>query len=267
MTSLLRDNWDEVAAELTRIPLVLEHVRYAACIKPLLSLSTTSRILEAGCGAGRILRALEALGYQHLTAIEISLERLRYVRRFGPACANLICSQEVPFGDGAFDAVVSAAVIEHVIDPKSWLAELSRVTRKGGIVSIVSDPYMWRWLELLGLYRSAQPLDQAIWPWKLLSWARAAGLRTVASGGFVNVPEQRWYFVRQLKRLSSMRRWLCKWRGIRRQVVPAPATSIEPPADEVPMILGAVREFTDARGIDMHSCIWSYENFFWFVKE
>ena len=266
MTSLLRENWDDVAAELTRIPLVLEHARYAAAIKPLVSLPRTSKVLEAGCGAGRILRPLAALGFARLTAIEISIERLRYVRQFGPDCATLICSQDVPFGNESFDAVVSAAVIEHVLNPKAWLAELARVTRPGGLISIVSDPYMWRWLELLGLYRSAQPLDQAIWPWDLLCWARAAGLRTIACGGFVNVPEQRWYFIRQLKRLTSMRRWWCKWRGIRRQVVPAPPMPLQPPADEVEMILRAVELFPQASGIGMNDCIWSYENFFWFEK-
>ena len=57
MTSELRETWDDVAAELTSIPLVLEHPHYAAAIKPLTTLPKSSDILEAGCGAGRILRS------------------------------------------------------------------------------------------------------------------------------------------------------------------------------------------------------------------
>ena len=155
------------------------------------------------------------MGYENLTAIELSLSRLRYVQYAGPTNAKLICSDAIPFDDNQFDAVVSAAVIEHVTDPQAWLGELARVVRRGGVVSIVTDPYIWRWLQILGLYKSVQPIDRAIWPWKLLRWAREAGLTPIACGGFVNVPEQRWFFMRQLKRLTSIGRWIYKLTSIR----------------------------------------------------
>lgn len=268
VTSELRETWDEVAAELTGIPLVLEHVRYAAAIKPLTRLPKSSAILEAGCGAGRILRSLDALGFENLTAIELSLSRLQYVQHAGPGSAKLICSATVPFDDNQFDAIVSAAVIEHVIDPASWLRELARVVRPGGVISLVSDPYIWRWLQLLGLYKSAQPIDRAIWPWKLIGWARDAGLKPIACGGFVNVPDQRWYFVRQLKRLTSFWRWVYKLTGYRRSLSRAlpPTSATAPAVDESEMILHAILNFPDARRLDMANCIFSYENYFWFTK-
>jgi ubiquinone/menaquinone biosynthesis C-methylase UbiE len=266
MISELRETWDEVAAELTSIPLVLEHVRYAAAIKPLTRLPKSSSILEAGCGAGRILRSLDAMGYENLTAIELSLSRLHYVQFAGPMNAKLVCSDAIPFNDNQFDAIVSAAVIEHVTDPRAWLAELARVVRPGGVISIVTDPYIWRWLQMLGLYKSIQPIDRAIWPWKLLRWAREAGLTPIACGGFVNVPEQRQYFVRQLKRLTSIRRWIFKLTGIRTS---RPKTAPDAPApefDEVGMIVDAVRRFPRSRKLDMGNCLFSYENYFWFTK-
>ena len=51
------------------------------------------------------------------------------------------------------------------------------------------------------------PIDQAIWPATLIAWARRAGLHLVGCGGFVNVRQQRWYLLKQLKRLTSLRRW------------------------------------------------------------
>jgi SAM-dependent methyltransferase len=265
MTLALQESWNDVAAELTSIPLILEHKRYAAAIRPLLELPQSSRILEAGCGAGRILRSLAGLGYRELTGLEISMARLQYVQSAGPECAQLVCSGDVPFANDTFDAVVSAAVIEHVPNPKQWLADLARITRPGGTVSITSDTYIWRWLKTLGLYRTVQPLDEAIWPWHLVSWARQAGLRMVGCGGFVNVDNQRWYFVRQLKRLTSMRRWWRICRGVRRPASDSPGPS-GPPLDEVEMIGRGAREFPYVPGIDMAHCIWSYENYFWFIK-
>lgn len=117
----LGNQWDAVAEELTSIPLILERNRYATALKVLLGLDENARILEVGCGAGRILRTLEALGYRNVVGLEISQSRLNYVQQQGQTSAGLICSDHVPFADASFDAVVSAAVIEHVVDPRAWL--------------------------------------------------------------------------------------------------------------------------------------------------
>ena len=261
----LSSAWNEVAAELNAIPLELECDRYAAVLKFVRSLPRTARILEAGCGAGRILRALDAMGYRDLVGLEISQARLDYIARAGPACAQLVCSDRVEFDDGSFDAVVSAAVIEHVTDPADWLAELARVTKPGGLVSIATDTYMWHWLKKLGLYRTVQPIDQAIWPATLIACARRAGLALVACGGFVNVPEQRWYFLKQLKRLTSLRRWWRRFRGTRAsKLALAPAPPL--PVDETATILQAIDEFPLTSRRDIQGCIWSYECYYWFRK-
>jgi SAM-dependent methyltransferase len=261
----LTDAWNEVAAELSAIPLAPECVRYAAAIRPIAALPRSARILEAGCGAGRILRALDGLGFANLTGVEISASRLEYVAAAGPMGAKLVCSSEVPFEDGAFDAVVSAAVIEHVVDPWQWLGELARVTKPGGLVSIATDTYIWHWLKLLGLYKSVQPLDRAIWPATLARWGRQAGLELVECGGFVNVPDQRWYFLKQFRRLISWRRWWFKLTGIR---TGRPRPTIDyPSSDEVPDILEATNKFHPTSARKFAQCIWSYECYYWFRKK
>ncbi len=89
--------------------------------------------------------------------------------------AKLVCTDRVPFADESFDAVASAAVIEHVTDPARWLADLARVTKTGGLISISTDTYIWRWLKMLGLYRTVQPLDEAIWPARMVQWGARPG--------------------------------------------------------------------------------------------
>jgi SAM-dependent methyltransferase len=258
MNHTLHREWDQAAGELNTIPLVDERVRYAAAIKPLLAIPKTSCILEVGCGSGRLLRALAALGYQDIVGLEISPSRLRQVTRFGPSDARLICSNVVPFVSEAYDAVVSAAVIEHVVAPADFLAELARVTRAGGVISIVTDTYMWSWLKKLGLYRTRQPLDEAIWPRKIIRWARQAGLELIGCAGFVNTPDQQGYFGKQLLRLvpltSRMRHWLNR--------APKPVVA----SDEAGAILEAVQGFDNDARVDLWSCIWSYECYYWFRK-
>lgn len=263
MTTTLTHAWDDASAALTAIPLAGERVRYAAAIKPLLALDKSASILEAGCGAGRLLRALAALGYANLTGLEISPARLQTVRQRGPASAKLVCSDQVPLPDACFDGVVTAAVIEHVVDPKRWLGELARVTRPGGVVSVVTDTYMWRWLQRLGVYQSIQPLDRAIRPGTLIGWARDAGLRLEASGGFVNEDSQRWYFLRQL-----LRRFGCPYRlraWLDRKVAPQEA-QIAPASGETGGIVDAVHDFEPGRGAGRLGCLFSYECYYRFRK-
>jgi SAM-dependent methyltransferase len=258
MKHVLLRAWDEAAESLNGTPLIGQRVRYAAAIKPLLSLPKTACILEAGCGSGRILRALAGLGYQRLVGIEISHARLGKVKQLGPASAHLVCSSEVPFASQTFDAIVSSAVIEHVVDPSRWLAELARVARRGALVSIVTDTYMWHWLKSLGLYRSIQPVDEAIWPSTLIGWAARSGLKLVGCGGFNNTPDQRGYFIKQLLGLIPgtwrLRRWL------RRPPVPAI------PPDEKTAILEAIQDLPDGAGLSRWACVWSYECYYWFQK-
>ena len=258
MKHVLLRAWDEAAESLNGTALIGQRVRYAAAIKPLLSLPKTACILEAGCGSGRILRTLSGLGYNRLVGLEISHERLRKVRQLGPSAAQLICSSEVPFVSETFDAIVSSAVVEHVVEPCGWLAELARVARRGAVVSIVTDTYMWRWLKRLGLYRSIQPVDEAIWPSTLIQWAARSGLELLACGGFVNNPDQRRHFGKEVLRLVPGT-WRL-WRWLKRPPVPAFSS------DEKTAILEAIQDIPDGAGVSRWSCVWSYECYYWFQK-
>jgi SAM-dependent methyltransferase len=53
---------------------------------------------------------------------------------------------EVPSPDGTFDLVLSGSVIEHVRRPWTWMAELARITKPGGLVVTVG-PVSWPYHE------------------------------------------------------------------------------------------------------------------------
>jgi len=260
MTEVLAPAWDVAATRLDEYPVATERMRYAVGIQPLLRLPRTAAILEAGCGSGRVLRALAALGFTRLTGLEISAQRLEYVRARGPYNAELVCGADVPFEDARFDAVISTGVIEHVENPRAWLRDLARVVRPGGVVSLTSDTYMWRWLQHLGLYQTIQPLDRAIWPPTLIRWARAAGLRLEAYGGFCNTPDQRRFFLKQLARLRPGWRRL-RWYLSRGDAVP------RGPADETVAIREAFDLLPRHVRYGLWASVWSYESFYWFNTE
>jgi len=260
MSPDLRSAWDRVAPALETIPFAEERVRYAAAIQPILTLPRDAAVLEVGCGSGRILRAIEALGFTTPIGLELSMERLLQARRRGTGRSRLVCASGLPFASDSFDAVVSAAVLEHVEHPRAWLHDLARVTRRKGIVSIVTDTYMWKWLKSIGLYRPIQPIDQAIHPDQIINWARERGLRLLQCGGFVNIPAQRFFFLKTLLRsipgLLELRRLLRR----------GPAAPREIGSDDPQSVLSALQDFAGVSRPGNRNCVWSYECFYWFEK-
>lgn len=89
--------------------------------------------LDAGAGSGAGGRALRERGARVLSA-DREPDMVAYVAREGPAVAADVT--RLPFRDAAFDAVVTAFVINHLADPVAGLRELWRVTRPGGAVLV-----------------------------------------------------------------------------------------------------------------------------------
>lgn len=79
----------------------------------------TDRVLEAGCGTGRMTRLLCA-DAKEWTAIDFSFDSLRAnaakLRAAGVVNVNLVQADlcALPFAPGTFDRIVSAQVLEHV---------------------------------------------------------------------------------------------------------------------------------------------------------
>jgi SAM-dependent methyltransferase len=85
--------------------------------------------LDAGAGSGVAGDALRAAG-AHVVAADREFDMASYSP--GPAVTADVT--RLPFRAGSFDVVAAAFVVNHLPDPVAGLAELRRVTRRGGVV-------------------------------------------------------------------------------------------------------------------------------------
>ena len=105
------------------------------------------RVLDAGCGGGGMPLSLAeeasaVVGIDPAPRFEgagVRLARERGVRNLHFALAD---GMALPFRAGAFQLVLSHAVIEHVADAALYLRECGRVLAPGGHVYLSTAPYL-----------------------------------------------------------------------------------------------------------------------------
>lgn len=93
------------------------------------------RVLDAGCGAGRMLPVL-ARWVGHVDGVDLSPRMVRRARRDHPEFRTCVASlTALPYADQTFDGVVSWYSTVHCPDAglPTVLAELRRVLREGGL--------------------------------------------------------------------------------------------------------------------------------------
>ncbi|WP_250404829.1 class I SAM-dependent methyltransferase [Streptomyces cellostaticus] len=93
-----------------------------------------TRVLDVGTGTGTAALAAGERGAL-VRAVDADAGMAAEARRRGVA-AEVAVLPELPFPDGAFDAVVGNFVLNHVGRPRTALAELRRVLRPGGRVAV-----------------------------------------------------------------------------------------------------------------------------------
>jgi glycosyltransferase involved in cell wall biosynthesis len=97
-----------------------------------LALPPRSRILDFGCGQGRLVESLVKDGFDAY-GVDIFDRFTKGPYRSKERC-RLITQDpyRIPFGDEEFDAVISASVLEHVMDLEPVISETHRVLRPNG---------------------------------------------------------------------------------------------------------------------------------------
>jgi SAM-dependent methyltransferase len=101
--------------------------------------TTWDRVLDFGCGAGRLSQAL-AEHADEVVGLDVSppmLETARALDRSDGRCSFVLGEDPDlrPFPDGSFDLVYTERVLQHLPRPvlENYLAEFVRVLRPGGV--------------------------------------------------------------------------------------------------------------------------------------
>jgi SAM-dependent methyltransferase len=107
-------------------------------LEPHLAGRRIGRALEAGCGTGYLSHLLQRERGWPIVPLDFSGDGLGYARQLGVANPVQGDIRSLPFGDGAFDLVMSVDVLTHLPRGDELLAarELARVARRGGLVVV-----------------------------------------------------------------------------------------------------------------------------------
>jgi demethylmenaquinone methyltransferase/2-methoxy-6-polyprenyl-1,4-benzoquinol methylase len=145
-----------------------ELVRHVARLKP-------QRILDVATGTAGVAIALARATQAEVVGVDISDPMLEIGRKrvYDAGLDQRVRlrnarAEQLPFEDGAFDAVTFTYLLRYVADPAATLAELARVLRPGGVMAS------------LDFYVPPKPASRAAWRLYTRAVLPAAG---VAMGG------------------------------------------------------------------------------------
>jgi SAM-dependent methyltransferase len=115
-----------VEAELSRLP--LPH---------------PARILDAGCGSGRMLQ--ELIRYGQASGVELDPRAAEVARARGHGEVRVGSLEELGWEDHSFDLITCLDVLEHTPDDRRTLVELRRVSAAGGWLLLTVPAYQALW--------------------------------------------------------------------------------------------------------------------------
>ena len=133
------------------------------------------KILDLATGTGWTARLVAASGAS-TWAVDIAEDKIAAARALGNGSIDYRVgdAEELPFDDGAFDAVVSTCGIQFVARPEDAAAELARVLRPGGRFTATlwtADSSVAQMFEVFARYMPPQPSAAATPPSPFL-WGR-----------------------------------------------------------------------------------------------
>ena len=136
-------------------PHLARAMRDAAAVRP------GQRALDVGCGSGALVAALaEVLGAENVAGVDPSEPFVEATRAKVPRARIVVGPAEsLPFADGEFDATLSQLVVNFLADPEQGIAEMSRVTRPGGVVAGCVWDYAGEMTMLRTFWDAAAALD------------------------------------------------------------------------------------------------------------
>jgi ubiquinone/menaquinone biosynthesis C-methylase UbiE len=103
-------------------------------------LPNARRALEVGCGTGAVLQDTAHPARTQFHGLDIDLAALRMAQQQGDAFLTGGDAHRLPYSDECFDIVFCHFVLLWLRQPADALAEMRRVTRRGGAVLALAEP-------------------------------------------------------------------------------------------------------------------------------
>jgi SAM-dependent methyltransferase len=146
------------------------------------------RVLDLATGTGWTSRVVARRGAR-VIGVDIAADLLEAAARRAEAEGldveyRLGDAEGLPFGDGAFDAVVSTCGVMFASRPEAAAAELARVCRKGGRIALttwLSDSNLAKMFQVMRPYMPPPPTPAPPSPFE---WGRTERIRELLAGAF-----------------------------------------------------------------------------------
>lgn len=162
--------------------IVFDPVQRAALDAARRELPRPGRVLDVGCGTGRLLRRAAAVfPAAELVGVDAAPEMVRQAEASVPAGARSrfarATAEDLPFADASFDLVVSTMSFHHWSDQRAGLRQVHRVLTPGGLMALTDGFAVGRVLRLA--FRAAGRRGRVHTPAELDEMLAAAGLQTI----------------------------------------------------------------------------------------
>ena len=157
------------------------------------SIGEAQRELDVGCGPGALTGELvRRFGANAVAAVDPSPGFVEAAGRRNPGVdVRRAEAESLPFDDGAFDAALAQLVVHFMTDPTAGIAEMRRVTRRGGVVTACVWDHAGGAGPLARFWDAARELDPGVADESDLPGAREGDLeRLLHEAGLGDVEER-----------------------------------------------------------------------------
>lgn len=118
-------------------------IQHAQYIKTFLEENSLLKILDVGCGTGRLVKFLNQKGFK-TRGCEPEIAALKIARRINSGKSiKKASATSLPYKANSFDLIISTSVIEHLTkkEIKAFLKEAKRVLKLRGYVFIITPNF------------------------------------------------------------------------------------------------------------------------------
>ena len=166
------------------------------------------KILEIGCGIGKLSNSLYQKGFVNIVGTDISSKSINYGKTKYPQLdLKVMNGTKLEFQDGSFDVCLSFDLIEHLPDISEHFNEVNRILKPNGYYlfqtpNIIFNSILETWKARGFKWKAYHPSLQ--FPWTLRSSLKNSGFTNVK---FIRIPPLSDY---KLKQLPGLLRFVFK---------------------------------------------------------